>query len=88
MGTANRDASQVTVKKRNQAENAYYNDWKNVTVLAGGSTNMAVTRPTGAGAQVIAEIKGGCVACYAATGVDVNQNPIPNYSSGGAGARM
>jgi len=32
MGTTNRDASQVTVKKRNMAENAYYNDWKNVTV--------------------------------------------------------
>jgi hypothetical protein len=88
MGTANRDASQVTVKKRNQAENAYYNDWKNATVLANGPVNAAVTRPTGAGAQVISEIKLGCVACYAATGVDVNQNAIPNYSTGGAGGNM
>jgi hypothetical protein len=88
MGTANRDASQVTVKKRNQAENAYYNDWKNATVLATGSTNVAVTRPTGAGAQVIEEIKLGCVSCYAATGVDKNQLTPPNYSSGGAGAHM
>ena len=88
MGTGNRDASQVTMKNRNKAENAYYNDWKNVTVTPVGAVSHAATRPTGAGAAVVAEIGLGCTACYAATGVDVNQDQIPNPSSGGAGAHM
>ena len=88
MGTGNRDASQVTVRKRNMAENAYYEQWKNATVTPTGAVNHAVTRPTGAGAAVVSQIGLGCTACYAATGVDSNQNQIQNRSSGGAGARM
>lgn len=88
MGTANRDASQVTKKNNNKAVNAYYNDWKNVTVVPTGAVSQAATRPTGAGARVVAEIGLGCTACYAALGVDVNQNQIDNRSSGGAGAHM
>jgi hypothetical protein len=80
MGTGNRDASQVTMKNRNKAESAYYNDWKNVTVTPVGAVSHAATRPTGAGAAVVAEIGLGCTACYAATGVDVNQDQIPNPS--------
>ena len=83
MGTANRDASQVTVRKRNMAENAYYEQWKNVTVTPTGAVSQAATRPTGAGAAVVSEIRLGCTACYAATGVDVNQGQIDNRSSGG-----
>lgn len=83
MGTANRDASQVTVRKRNMALNAYYEQWKNVTVTPVDGVSQAVTRPTGAGAAVVSEIRLGCTACYAATGVDVNQNQIANRSSGG-----
>ena len=88
MGTANRDASEVSKRNRNKAENAYYQQWKNVTVTPTGAVSNSVTRPTGAGARVVAEIGLGCTACFAATGDDVNQNQIPNRTSGGAGARM
>lgn len=89
MGTGNRDASQVTIKNRNKAENSYYQEWKNVTVTPVGAVNQAVTRPTGAGAAVIAEIGLGCKACYEATEVDPNQPLYPaNRSSGGAGQHM
>ena len=37
---------------------------------------------TGAGAAVVSQIGLGCTACFAATGVDVNQNQIPNRSAG------
>ena len=84
MGTTNRDASQVTVKKRNMAENAYYNDWKNVTVTpTNGNANMAATRPTGAGAAVVAEIKLGCTACFVENNNDQDPNQLqypPNRS--------
>lgn len=84
MGTTNRDASQVTVKKRNMAENAYYNDWKNVTVTpTNGKVSSAVTRPTGAGAAVVAEIKLGCTACFVENNGDQDPNQMrypPNRS--------
>jgi hypothetical protein len=83
MGTANRDASEVSKRNRNKALNAYYTQWKNVTVTPVDGVSHAVTRPTGAGAAVVSQIGLGCTACYAATGVDVNQNQIPNRSSGG-----
>jgi len=84
MGTANRDASQITVRNRNKAVNSYYQEWKNATVTPTGAVSQAATRPTGAGAQVIAQIGLGCTACYAATGVDSNQAVYPpNRSSGG-----
>lgn len=89
MGTGNRDASQVTVRNRNKAENSYYQDWKNVTVTPVGAVSQAATRPTGAGAAVVAEIGLGCTACYAARDVDVNQPLYPfNPSSRGAGSHM
>lgn len=83
MGTTNRDASQVTIKKRNMAENAYYNDWKNVTVTPVGKASSAATRPTGAGAAVVAEIKLGCTACFVANNNDQDPNQLqypPNRS--------
>lgn len=88
MGTANRDASQITVKNRNKAVNAYYQEWKNVTVTPTAGISQAVTRPTGAGAAVISQIGLGCTSCFAATEVDVNQNQIQNRTSGGTGSHM
>jgi hypothetical protein len=70
MGTANRDASEVSKRNRNKALNAYYEQWKNVTVTPVDGVSHAVTRPTGAGAAVVSQIGLGCTACYAATGVD------------------
>lgn len=87
MGTANRDASQITKRNRNKAENSYYNQWKDATMISGA--NQAVTRPTGAGAEVVMEIKQGCTACYSENNDDPNQPRYPlNRSSGGAGAHM
>jgi hypothetical protein len=86
MGTGNRDASQVTVRNRNKAENSYYEGWKTAT----SASNSAATRPTGAGAAVISEIKLGCTACFVDNNTsDPNQMRYPpNYSSGGAGSYM
>jgi hypothetical protein len=79
MGTANRDASQVTVRNRNKAANSYYNDWKSATMTpANGISNAAATSPAGAGAAVISEIKLGCMACNEEnTTTDPNQQRYP-----------
>jgi hypothetical protein len=78
MGTSNRDASQVTVRNRNKAENSYYNDWKTATMTpANGISNPAATSPAGAGAAVISEIKLGCMACNAENTTDPNQTRYP-----------
>jgi hypothetical protein len=84
MGTSNRDASQVTVKNRNKAENSYYNDWKNATMTTGGAPgNMALKAPANTSAEVLSEIKLGCTACVAENGNDPNQPRYPfNPSSG------
>jgi hypothetical protein len=82
MGVANRDASLLTQKRRNMAENAYYNGWK-AAVNAGG--NAALTGPAKAGAEVLSEIKLGCTACtiIAENGSDPNKQRYPtNVSSG------
>lgn len=85
MGTANRDASQITKRNRNKAENSYYSQWQSAT----NNGNSATTRPTGAGAAVVAEVKLGCTACVEDNSADPNQPRYPvNRSSGGAGARM
>ena len=87
MGTTNRDASRVTVNNRNKSESAYYNDWASKTISANGTPlNYAASKPTGAGAAVISEIRLGCTACTSAAGADPNSPPYPfNPSSGGAG---
>ena len=87
MGTSNRDASQVTTKNRNKSESAYYNDWASKTVKANGTgLNYAASKPTGAGATVVSEIRLGCTACTSAAGGDPNSPEYPfNPSSGGAG---
>ena len=82
MGVANRDASLLTQKRRNMAENAYYNGWK-AAVAAGGNT--ALTGPARAGADVLSEIKLGCTACtiLEENGSDPNKTRYPaNFSSG------
>ena len=81
MGVANRDASLLTQKRRNMAENAYYVGWK-AAVAAGGT---ALTGPARAGAEVLSEIKLGCTACtiIAENGSDPNKTRYPaNFSSG------
>jgi hypothetical protein len=81
MGVANRDASQLTLKKRNKAHNAYSNNFK-AAVLTG---NAALTPPAGTSAQVVSEIKLGCTACYIENNndADPNQQRYPrNFSSG------
>jgi hypothetical protein len=89
MGTANRDASQVTVKNRGKAVNAYYNDWKSATVNNNGGGNKAISMFAAAGAEVIQQQRAGCEACNAVTN-ELNGSPDanvsvypPNRSSGG-----
>jgi hypothetical protein len=87
-----RDASLVTTKNRGKALNAYYNDWKN---SVGGTTpNSALTPPAMTSAEVVAEIREGCVACNAVSNeaakvlgqtYDANVSLYPfNPSSSGA----
>jgi hypothetical protein len=81
MGVANRDASQLTLKKRNKTENAYSNGFK-AAVLAGIST---ATPPARTSAEVVSEIKLGCTACYIENNSDADPNQRrypPNFSSG------
>ena len=81
MGVANRDSSLLTQKRRNMAENAYYNGWK-AAVAAG---NAGLTSPGKSGAEVLSEIKLGCTACtiIEENGSDPNKQRYPaNFSSG------
>jgi hypothetical protein len=90
MGTANRDASQVTKRNRNKAENSYYQGWKAATV--NGSGNSALTAPGASGAESLLEARDGCYVCTvynnsSSANPDPNMlslNP-PNRSAGGAG---
>ena len=81
MGVANRDASLLTQKKRNIAENSYYNGWK----AAVASGNVSVTGPARSSAEVLSEIKLGCTACtiLAEDGSDPNKKRYPNNFSSG-----
>ena len=81
MGVTIRDASLLTQKRRNMAENAYYAAWK----AEANSGNAALTAPAKSGAEVLSEIKLGCTACtiIAENGSDPNKTRYPaNFSSG------
>ena len=79
MGLANRDASQLTKQRRNIAVNSYSNNWK-AAVAAG---RAGATAPALTSAEVVSEIKLGCVACHTINGNDPNQPRYPyNPSSG------
>jgi len=93
MGTTVRDASMVTLKKRNIALNSYYNSWKAATVLSSAPV-AATTGPGRTSAELIKEIQLGCIACNAVSNetaknagqaYDRNVSLYPtNPSAGGA----
>uniref|UniRef100_A0A6C0L8Z0 Uncharacterized protein n=1 Tax=viral metagenome TaxID=1070528 RepID=A0A6C0L8Z0_9ZZZZ len=88
MGVTNRDASILTKKNRGVAENAYYQQWYNATVVNG---QVGVAGPAKTSAEVVAEIRVGCTECATldAVGRDPNASQYPfNPSSGGAGRRF
>ena len=88
-----RDASSVTIRNRNMALNSYYNSWKEASVLS-PNANLALRGPGVTSAEVISEIKLGCMACNAITNeaakntgevYDPNVSRYPfNPSSGGS----
>ena len=85
-----RDASFLTAQRRNKALNSYKNDW----LTQVNARNQSLKAPAITGAEVVAEIKLGCVACNAASNealknsgaaYDANVSLYPaNRSSGGA----
>jgi len=81
MGVGIRDASLLTQKRRNMADNAYYNDWK-AAAAAGNAGMMAPAKTT---AEVFTQIKLGCTTCaiIEENGSDPNKQRYPtNVSSG------
>ena len=78
MGTTNRDASQITVRNRNKALNAYYEAWKTANVTGGSVPNGTLKAPAATSAEVVAQIKAGCVACTILTNAGLATNPDPN----------
>jgi len=85
MGVANRDSSVLTMKRRGQAENSYYQQWR-VATMSGGTAQPGLTAPAKVSAEVVTQITLGCMTCAAANGTDSNLTPYPfNPSSGGAG---
>ncbi len=79
MGLANRDASQLTKQRRNIALNSYANNFK-AAVLSG---NAAASSSAKTSAEVVSEIKLGCIACHTINGNDPNQPRYPNNFSSG-----
>lgn len=77
MNVAVRDASLVTKRNRNKALNAYYQGWKTATVNS-SNANPALTAPAATSAEVVAQIKEGCVACTIYTNSRAATNPDPN----------
>jgi len=84
MGTANRDSSVLTMKRRGMAENSYFEQWKAATMNT-SSPMGGVTAPAKRSAEVVTEITIGCMACSALDGTDPNAGVLFNPSSGGAG---
>jgi len=89
MGVANRDSSVLTMKRRGQAENSYYQQWR-VATMSGGTAQPGLTAPAKVSAEVVTQITLGCMTCAAITadanGTDKNLTAYPfNPSSGGAG---
>jgi hypothetical protein len=58
-----RDASLVTLRKRNMALNSYYETWKSKTVNS-SSPVATLKAPAATGAEVVKQISAGCRACY------------------------
>ena len=88
-----RDASLVTVRKRNQALNSYYVSWRNATVDAANPL-PGVTSPAKTSVELVKEIRLGGTAAYiyqnelnknAGEPYDANVSLYPfNPSAGGA----
>jgi len=88
-----RDASLVTVRKRNKAINSYYQAWKSATVSAAAPV-QSLKAPGITGAEVLTEAKIGCTTCFieqneinkdAGQPYDPNVSRYPfNPSAGGA----
>ncbi len=90
MGVTNRDASLITQRNRNRALNSYYEAWKTANVT-GSVANNTMKAPAATSAEVVAQIKAGCVSCTILNNASVTPNPDPNQvlypanpSAGGA----
>ena len=77
MNVAVRDASLVTTRNRNKALNSYYQVWKDNTMLS-ANPNAALKAPAATSAEVVAQIKLGCVACTIYNNSLLAVNPDPN----------
>jgi len=76
MGTANRDASQVTKRNRNKAENSYYQGWS--AAVNSATPNSTLKAPASSGAEVLLEIRQGCTDCTIYSNYLAIPNPDPN----------
>lgn len=76
MGTTNRDASLLTVTKRNVAMNTYASSWKAETVSA-TRPNGALAAPAFTGAQGVSQIRLGCEDCTNVSNYGTNSNIGP-----------
>lgn len=88
MGTTNRDASLLTVTRRNVAMNNYASSWKTST-MSTNTLNHALKSPAFTGAEGISQIRLGCEQCtnISKAGSDANVGPYefgrgPNRSTG------
>ncbi len=77
MNVAVRDASLVTTRNRNKALNAYYQGWSSATVNS-SNPNAALKAPAATSAEVVGQIKQGCVACTIYNNSLLTVNPDPN----------
>ncbi len=87
MGTTNRDASLLTVTKRNVVMNTYANSWKTET-MSTTNVNRALKSPAFTGAAGVSQIRLGCEECtnVSKAGSDGNVGPYalgrgPNRST-------
>lgn len=79
MGTANRDASQITVRNRNKALASYYSSWESATMKTGGTNVvMSLKAPGINSAEIIAQQNSGCVACLIEKNNMTGGTPDPN----------
>lgn len=79
MGTANRDASQITVRNRNKALASYYSSWESATMKTGGANVvMSLKAPGINSAEIIAQQNSGCVACLIEKNNMTGETPDPN----------
>lgn len=85
MNVAVRDASLVTERNRNKALSSYNVQFQNATMLSANPNQALIAGPCGMSAEVVAQVKLGCIACEQLTN-PTTEHPVYMFNPTPCGA--